>query len=128
MEPKLSPSKEDYLKVIHLLNDQSIGVRVKDIAGKMDITMPSVSCAMKSLEKQGLVSHSRYDLVDLTPRGTRIAKAIYRRHCIISEFLSNVLEVDTEIADRDACVMEHHISSETLDKFVHFLEEEKGTG
>ena len=127
MELKLTPSKEDYLKVIHLLNDQSMGVRVKDIAQRMEITMASVSCALKSLKKQGLVSHPRYDLVALTPTGTRIAKAIYRRHCIISEFLSNVLEVDSEIADRDACVMEHHISSETLDKFVHFLGEEKGT-
>ena len=53
MELKLTPSKEDYLKVIHLLNDQSMGVRVKDIAQRMEITMASVSCALKSLKKQG---------------------------------------------------------------------------
>jgi DtxR family Mn-dependent transcriptional regulator len=125
MEIKLSPSKEDYLKAIHLLNTQSGGVRVKDIARKLDITMPSVSYAIKALEKQGLVSHPRYDLVALTSRGSQIAKIITRRNRIIRDFLSDVLELDQKIAERDACVMEHSISPETLEKFIRFMEDER---
>ena len=130
MDIKLSPSKEDYLKTIHLLNSQRGSVRVKDIAEKLDITMPSVSSAIKNLEKKGLVSHPRYDLVALTNQGSQIAESITMRHCIIRDFLSNVLELDTEIAEKDACVMEHSISPETLEKLVLFLEDEdkKGDG
>lgn len=124
MDIKLSSSKEDYLKTIHLLNNQRGSVRVKDIAEKLDITMPSVSSAVKSLEKKGLVSHPRYDLVALTNQGSQIAESITMRHCIIRDFLSNVLELDTEIAEKDACVMEHSISPETLEKLVRFLEDE----
>ncbi len=130
MDIKLSPSKEDYLKTIHLLKNQRGSVRVKDIAEKLDITMPSVSSAIKNLEKKGLVSHPRYDLVALTNQGSQIAESITMRHCIIRDFLSNVLELDTEIAEKDACVMEHSISPETLEKLVLFLEDEdkKGDG
>ena len=113
MDIKLSPSKEDYLKAIHLLNTQRGSVRIKDIAEKLEITMPSVSSAIKGLEKQGLVSHPRYDLVVLTTRGSQIAKSITMRHCIIRDFLSNVLELDMEV---------YLPRSETILLIIHNLE------
>jgi DtxR family Mn-dependent transcriptional regulator len=114
---------EDYLEVIHCLENEQGYVRVKDIAGKMEITMPSVSGAVKNLEKQGLVAHPRYDLVGLTPKGTKIAKDIYHRHQVIKDFLYNVLGLDKEIAEKDACRIEHNISPETLNRLIKFLDE-----
>jgi len=128
MEVKLSPSKEDYLKTIHSLEHERGVVRVKDIAKKLEITMPSVSCALKNLEKQGLVCHPRYDLVDLTPKGSRVAEDISQRHQVIRDFLSQVLGLDADIADKDACSMEHAISPETFKSLVRFLESENGSG
>ena len=116
---------EDYLEVIHRLEKKQGIVRVKDIANKLKITMPSVSCAVKNLEKQGLVSHSRYDLVGLTPKGESIAKRIYHRHRIIRDFLSNILGLNLEIAEKDACRIEHNISPETLDGLTRFLEKQR---
>lgn len=128
MDVKLSPNMENYLEVIYLLKLQRGNVRVKDIARKMEITMPSVSSALKNLEKQGLVSHDRYDLVILTPRGAGIAEEVYRRHRVIKDFLSQVLGLDAEIAERDACGMEHIISPETLESLVRFLKAENEKG
>jgi len=128
MNEKLSPNMEDYLETIYLLELERGNVRVKDIAEKMEITMPSVSSALKNLEKQGFVSHDRYDLVVLTPQGARVAEEVYRRHEVIRDFLSQVLGLDAEIAERDACGMEHIISPETLESLSRFLETENGEG
>ena len=122
MNVKLSPNMENYLETIHLLQMENGYVRVKDIAGMMEITMPSVSSAMKTLEKQGLVQHPRYDHIMLTPRGRTIAEELCRRHRLIKDFLSRVLGLDHEIAERDACVIEHVISPETVEGLSRFLE------
>jgi DtxR family Mn-dependent transcriptional regulator len=122
MDVKLTPSMEDYLKTIHSLKNEREYVRVKDIANKMDITMPSVSSALKNLEKQKLVRHSRYDSVGLTDRGMKVAEDICSRHRVIKDFLSQVLGLKAEIAEKDACGIEHAISPETLQSLVRFLE------
>ena len=126
MNEKLSPNMEDYLETIYLLELERGNVRVKDIAEKMEITMPSVSSALKNLEKQGFVSHDRYDLVVLTPQGARVAEEVYRRHGVIRDFLSQVLGLDDEIAEKDACGMEHIISPETLESLARYLEDGRG--
>lgn len=127
MNIKLSPSMEDYLKAILSLENERGTVRVKDIARKLDITMPSVSSALKNLEKQDLVCHPRYDLVGLTQEGSRVAEDIHHRHQVIKDFLSQVLGLDAEIAEKDACGMEHAISQETFESLARFLESECGT-
>lgn len=125
MTLKLTQSMEDYLEAIYLLELDQGNVRIKDIAEKMEITMPSVSGAIRNLEKHKLVSHSRYNLVLLTPKGSRIAEEIDRRHRVIRNFLSQVLRLDADVADRDACCMEHIISPETFESLVRYMEEDK---
>jgi DtxR family Mn-dependent transcriptional regulator len=118
---QISSNMEDYLETIHLLEQERRTVRIKDIAREMRITMPSVSSAVKNLENQGLVSHSRYDSVELTQKGTEIAEAVYKRHRVIKHFLSEVLGLASDIAEKDACRIEHNISEETLDKLIQFI-------
>jgi DtxR family Mn-dependent transcriptional regulator len=120
---KLSGNMEDYLETIHLIGEKQAGVRVRDVAKRLDITMPSVTGALKNLQRQGLVSHPRYDRIDLTSEGKRIAKEVFNRHKVIREFLIQVLGIDSETAERDACGMEHFISGTTLDRLVRFMEE-----
>lgn len=122
MTVKLSPSMENYLETIYILERDRGNVRVKDIASTMEITMPSVSGAMKCLEKQGLVEHSRYDLVTLTAKGIRIARELTRRHRLLKDFLCRVLGLDNEIAEKDACGIEHIISPETVESLSRFLD------
>jgi DtxR family Mn-dependent transcriptional regulator len=119
---KLSGNMEDYLETIHLIGERQVGVRVRDVAKRMDITMPSVTGALKNLERQGLVSHPRYDRIDLTSEGKRIARDVFHRHEVIREFLVQVLGIDSETAERDACGMEHTISGTTLNRLVRFME------
>ena len=77
---------------------------------------------MKTLERQGYVCHSRYDLVDLTPEGFRVAENVYRRHRILRHFLTDILGLDGETAEADACRMEHGVSPATLEGLTRFVE------
>ena len=120
MADQISSNMEDYLEAIHLLSQENNSVRVKDIARVLNITMPSVSSAIKKMKKQGLVYHSRYEMIELTPKGLSFAEDIYKRHRIIKSFLENILGLDSRIAEQDACKIEHNISPETLEGFARF--------
>jgi DtxR family transcriptional regulator, Mn-dependent transcriptional regulator len=118
----LSGNMEDYLEAIHCIGERQSAVRVRDIAKRMNITMPSVTGALKSLEKQGLVNHARYDWIALTPEGKRIAENVFRRHRVLREFLTVILGIDPKTAERDACGMEHAVSETTLDRLAGFMD------
>lgn len=123
MEAAISANMEDYLETIHLLERDQGNVRVKDIADRMNISRASVSGAVKSLEKQGLVSHPRYDLISLTSRGARLAEQIYEKHLTLMKFLQEILGLDKETAEKDACRIEHNISLRTFKRLKAFVEE-----
>jgi Mn-dependent DtxR family transcriptional regulator len=112
---------EDYLESIHVLGMEHGNVRVKDIAERLKISRASVSMAMNHLEKQGLVLHPRYDLVSLTEQGLCFAAAVYERHRIIRTFLKEVLKLGEDVAEKDACRIEHHIGPETFKSIKRYI-------
>ena len=122
MNTQLSSSMEDYLEAIYVLEQEKGHARVKQIADALSITKPSVTAALKKLEQANLVDHPKYDLVGLTPQGAQIAKKVYKRHQVITQFLQNILGVSKGTAEQDACKIEHNVSSETMDRIIQFME------
>lgn len=116
----LSSSLEDYLEAILVLSRRKKVVRVRDIAERLGVAMSSVNGALKRLAEQGLVSHERYEFVDLTEKGQTLAQKILDRHQLLKRFLINVLHVSEDIAEKDACCIEHHLSQETVDHILDF--------
>ena len=55
-----------------------------------------------------------------------MAKNLERKHRILAKFFFEVLGVDKKIAERDACEIEHHVSKETIEKLIEFIENMKG--
>lgn len=119
---ELTTSMEDYLEAISILEEKKKYVRVKDIAKHMKVKMPSVTGALKSLVERNLVSHEKYEYVELTEQGAIIAQEIRRRHDAILKFLTEVLGVEPKSAGIDACGMEHAISTDTLDRLLKLVE------
>ena len=115
-------SMEDYLEAIAKLSEEETSVRVTQISKKLGVRKPSVTAALQRLSEDGLVKHRRYGLVELTPKGRRIAEEVMRRHEVLFRFLSEVLDIDPEIAQEDACRMEHSLSPASLEKLAKFVE------
>ena len=116
----MTESLEDYIEVVYVLIQEKRRARVRDIAGKLKVKMPSVVKAIGELKKLDLVAQEPYGDVELTAKGRRIATIILNRHNKIREFLMRI-GVSRRIADKDACLMEHILSAETMDKIRDFL-------
>ena len=118
----LSSSMEDYLEAIAILKRRDGVVRVKSISRFVGVEPPSVASALNVLSKNGLVIHERYGYVDLTPRGKQLAEKVEKKHKLILEFLTGILNIDPVVAREDACKMEHDISEVTLEGLAKFVE------
>lgn len=112
---------EDYLELILQLKSENKVVRVRDIAKGMNVKMPSVTSMLNNLAKRELINHEKYEYVELTIDGQKKAEEALRKHTILFSFLTNVLKVNPEQADIDACQMEHAVSPITLKKLVDFV-------
>lgn len=117
----LSPASEDYLEAMLLLSDDQDKVRSVDIADHLNVSKASVSKAIGILKQSGLINHDYYGLIHLTPEGKIRAREIMQRHTMLKRFLTEVLHIDEETAERDACKMEHAISAETKEKWLQYL-------
>ena len=111
----MTQSLEDYLEMVSFLSDLG-EVRVTDIASRLEVSKPSVLSALRALEAQGLIEHERYRTVRLTKSGVARAGEIRERHNFLTKFLTDIVGVSGETAEKDACRMEHHLSGETLKK------------
>ncbi len=118
----VSESLEDYLETIYQLVNEKRVARVKDIASAREVKMASVSMAMHRLAMLGLIDYQAREFIELTPAGEEIARRIRGRHELIRRFLTDLLGVGCEAAERDACQIEHHLSDETLDHFIRMVE------
>jgi len=118
----MTESLEDYLETIyHLIREKKVA-RVKDIAKDRAVSMASVSTAMRRLDEMGLIVYVQREFIELTPKGEEVVRRIITRHEIIRRFFTEFLLVTPEVADHDACGIEHHLSDETVDRFVRLLE------
>lgn len=113
---RLTPSIEDYLEAIYVLDKKERGVRSIDVAEHLHVAKPSVNRALKSLVESGMIEQERYSLIYLTDDGRKMAKEIYHRHRTIKEFLMNVLLLDEHQAEDEACKIEHVVSDLTIER------------
>ncbi len=118
----ISESLEDYLEIIYNLILDKGYARVKDIADRKNVSMASVNTALKRLEKVSLIEYESRGVVKLTEEGENLAGRVISRHEFVKNFLMSILGVPEDVAERDACIFEHHMSPETFRRFVGFFE------
>ncbi len=111
---KLNRSGEDYLKAILALTLEKGRVRSSDIAKHLTVTKPSVSNAVRSLKEAGYLTMDEHKNILLTEHGRETAEQVFERNRVIKETLV-FIGVEPEIAERDACRIEHDLSGQTFD-------------
>ena len=121
----IKESAEMYLETILVLSKKG-SVRSIDVAKEMNFSRPSVSIALHNLEKESYISIEKDQTIKLQPKGAEIAKTIYERHTVLTEFLEQ-LGVKTAIAAADACKIEHDISPESFKAIKKLVKKNKET-
>lgn len=110
---KLHASGEDYLEAILVLQKQKGMVRSVDMARHMGVSKPSVCHAVATLKNGGFLTMDDGFFLHLTNIGREVAEQIYEKHRFFTERLI-AAGVDSEIAEADACRIEHVISDESF--------------
>lgn len=118
----ITGSLEDYLETIYRILSRNSVARVKDIAENMNVSPASVTPAMKRLADKQLIRYSKRNYIDLTDKGLLIARRTMTRHKLLSRFLSEILGIDREQAENDACAMEHFLSESSMERLAAFFE------
>ena len=119
----MTQSLEDYLEAIYMLIEERQTAQVRDVAKLLAVKMPSVVKAIHELKELELVTQEPYGPIVLTKKGRAVARHVLNRHELLRSFLVK-LGVSRRTADRDACLMEHILSAETLDKIRIYTEQE----
>jgi len=120
MNMAIQESGEMYLENIWVLKQKNGKVRSIDIANYANFSKPSVSRAMGILKKDGFITVDRDGYIELTENGLAIAKSIYERHQFLSTFLKKI-GVSEDVANADACKIEHYLSEETFNKLKEYV-------
>ena len=115
MKPVITPSGEDYLETILVLQKKLGMVRSVDVARHMEVSKPSVCHAVATLRDGGFLTMDEDHFLHLTDVGREVAEKIYERLCFFTEQLI-AAGVDPKTAEADACRIEHIISDESFSK------------
>ena len=122
-EHALSRAGEDYLEAIYRISlDGGASVRSVDVAEQLGVSKASVNKALSTLKEAGMVEQSRYGRVTLTAEGEKYAALVWRAHRALRLFLERDLGVVPETADAEACLMEHALSADTMERLIDYLE------
>ncbi len=112
---------EQYIETIDGVQRDKGYAKVTDVASALGVGMPTVTEMFGKLDEAGLINYQKYSGVTLTEKGQAMADALRRKHGTLLEFFT-ILGVPEEVADADACAMEHSVSAETLDRVTSFVE------
>jgi len=129
----LSIAMQNYLETIFDLsrkstpNDQDpsstlpAGVRVSDIAARLDVSKASVNNAMNVLAKLGFVSNEKYQEIYMTELGKETAAILEGKHKILKTLFTDIIGIPENTANDDACAIEHIISHEAVQQIHEYL-------
>ncbi|WP_319379117.1 metal-dependent transcriptional regulator [uncultured Methanocorpusculum sp.] len=110
---------EDILEAI--LNTGKETVKVSNLENLANGNTEGLEKALTCLKDKGYVTESSQGL-SLTDKGTLKAAQVARKHAVLTSFLTDVLGTEPDHASKEACQMEHSISTETIDRLDTFLE------
>ena len=118
---KLTYTMENYLEAIYELSKEESGARVSDIAYRLGVTKASTNRAMTTLSEKGLITNEKYKEIFLTEAGKKLAEQTSKKHHILRKFFIEILNISPDIADKDACAIEHVISNESIFAMLEYF-------
>jgi len=118
---RLSASLEDYLETIYHIVEEKQVARAKEISARLKVSRSSVTEAFRSLSQKGLINYAPYEVITLTPAGTKAARDVIQRHRALKNFFLRVLAVEEELAEEGACRIEHTAPREIIDRLSQLM-------
>jgi DtxR family Mn-dependent transcriptional regulator len=122
---QLAESGENYLETILVIKERRSNglVRAVDIANELKLSKPSVSRGLSLLKEKDLIQIGIAGDIEFTPEGRKLAESIFKRHQYLTVFFKSVAGVPSDVAESDACRVEHILSEKTMNGIIRYLNE-----
>ena len=117
----ITSSLEDYLEYIHNKLTQEKTIKAVDIANKFNVSRPTISEALIKLADMDLIIYEGRRGIKITQKGIEQAKKTIKKHKVLSSFFKKILKVDSDLADKNACKIEHVIDDELIKKMNEYM-------
>jgi DtxR family Mn-dependent transcriptional regulator len=114
-------SVQDYLKIIYSLAQSGEEVTTSAVATRLGVSAASVTSMIKKLSDRGLLRHERYQGVELTAGGRKLALEVVRHHRLLESYLHKELGMPWDEVHDEAEILEHAISEQLEDRIAEVL-------
>jgi len=104
-----TPAIQDYLAAIYDLAGTDKPVIGARLARHMHISAPSITEAIRRMQKDGYIRIGGRKEIRLTTKGLGIAETMARRHRLIERWLTDELGLDWSRAHDEAHRLEHSL-------------------
>ncbi len=119
----LSSTFEDYLEAVFMITENGErSATLQEIATTLGTGEKDAGATALFLIGEGYLEQAEDGALQLTGKGKEIASEVARKHRILQCFLTEVLGIEEEAADREACTLEHGISGETIDRLSSYMD------
>lgn len=118
----MSVAIENFVKAIYK-NDHNDSNDTKpgNIAKKLGISNAAATDMAKKLAHKQLIHYEKYQALQLTEKGTKMALAVVRKHRLWEAFLFKTFDMSLHEIHREAELLEHETSDFLADKISSFL-------
>ena len=111
----ITSSLEDYLEYIHNKIAQDKAIKAIDIANRFNVSRSTISEALIRLADLDLIIYEGRRGIKITQKGIEQAKKTIKKHDVLSSFFAKILKIDSALADKNACKIEHVIDDELIE-------------
>jgi DtxR family Mn-dependent transcriptional regulator len=121
--------REDYLEAIwRFHSERGNGPLVEDLGASLREDSAKVYMHLRVLAKGGYVLISDGGRIDLTPAGAELGRNVVRRHDVLKCFFTEILGMEPGPASDEACILEHGVSDEVIDRLGNYMNREPASG
>jgi len=118
--------EEDLLETILLIQQDGNVPTLERILSHLSQPEASISTALEQCMHMDLIISGGSQGYHLTPAGRSAAEMVARKHAVLECFLKETLGLEAEAASREACLLEHDISEETIEALDSFMQSKGG--
>jgi DtxR family transcriptional regulator, Mn-dependent transcriptional regulator len=112
---------QDYLGAIYDLAGSDKPVIGARLARHMHLSAPSITEALRRMQREGYVKVANKKEIRLTTKGLDIARTMARRHRLLERWLTDVLGLDWSRAHDEAHRLEHALSPVVEERLAEML-------
>jgi DtxR family Mn-dependent transcriptional regulator len=118
----MSVAIENFVKAIYNNENHDIkDTKPGNIAKKLGISNAAATDMAKKLAAKDLLNYEKYQKLQLTEKGTKMALSVVRKHRLWEAFLFKMFDMSLHDIHREAELLEHQTSDLLADKISSYL-------